>query len=196
MRREAADTRTRAGVARPEAIDGGPVTDPVQASRRDLLLAPLAAALPLALMRAASASPLDPAQTIIETPADRDWISNGAYPERSVEMCPLAGDTTKPGLYYTLVRWWPGYMSAPHTYLTDRFCVVVSGTWWCNSGADFDPTACEAVPVGSFVHRVAGTPHYDGVIRGHNKPAIIAICGMGPVGYALSDPAKPGWRAV
>jgi len=30
----------------------------------------------------------------------------------------------EPGLYLTLVRWWPGYMSAPHTYVTDRLCVV------------------------------------------------------------------------
>jgi hypothetical protein len=54
------------------------------------------------------------------------------------------------------------------------------------------------VPVlaGSFVRRVAGTPHYDGVIRNHAEPAIIAICGMGPVGYKLVDPSKPGWRPV
>jgi hypothetical protein len=25
-------------------------------------------------------------------------------------MCPLAGSLTEPGLYVTLVRWWPGYM--------------------------------------------------------------------------------------
>jgi hypothetical protein len=46
------------------------------------------------------------------------------------------------------------------------------------------------------VHRVALTPHYDGVIRGHNEPAVIAICGIGPVNFALSDPSKPGWREV
>ena len=60
-------------------------------------------------------------------------------------MCALAGDTNAPGLYYTLIRWHPGYMSAPHFYSTDRYCMVLSGTWWCNSGADFDPAAC--VPV-------------------------------------------------
>jgi hypothetical protein len=94
------------------------------------------------------------------------------------------------------VRWWPGYMSAPHTYTSDRFCMVLSGTWWCNSGADFDPAACVPVPAGSHVRRVAGTPHYDGVIRAHPEPAIIAICGIGPVNYKLTDPTKPGWRAV
>jgi hypothetical protein len=33
---------------------------------------------------------------------------------------------------------------------------------------------------------------YDGVIRGHPDPAIIAICGLGPVKYALVDPSQPG----
>ena len=158
--------------------------------RRDLLLA----ALPLAFASAARASPLNPAQTIIQ--AEHDWVSRPDYPERSVDMCMLAGSLTAPGLYYVLIRWWPGYMSAPHTYTTDRLCVVVSGTWWCNSGADFDPAACVPVPAGSFVRRVAGTPHYDGVIRGGSEPAVIAICGNGPVNYALTDPSKPGWRAV
>jgi hypothetical protein len=85
---------------------------------------------------------------------------------------------------------------APHHYTTDRFCVVVSGTWWCNSGADFDPAACVPVPAGSFVHRVAGTPHYDGVVRGHSEPAIIAICGVGPANFVLIDPSQPGVRRV
>lgn len=166
------------------------------ASRRDLLLTPLLAALPLGVMGAAVASPLNPEQTIIRTPDQLAWTPNRGYPERSVDMCPLTGNINEPGLYYTLVRWWPGYMSAPHTYTTDRFCVVVSGTWWCNSGADFDPASCVPVPAGSFVRRVAGTPHYDGVIRGHDQPVIIAICGIGPVNYALVDPSQPGWRRV
>jgi hypothetical protein len=111
-------------------------------------------------------------------------------------MCTLAGDTSAPGLYYALLRWHPGYMSAPHFYSTDRYCMVLSGTWWCNSGADFDLAACVPVSAGSYVHRVALTPHYDGVIRGHNEPAVIAICGVGPVNFALSDPSKPAWREV
>ena len=65
-----------------------------------------------------------------------------------------------------------------------------------HSGADFDPAACVPVSAGSYVHRVALTPHYDGVIRGHNEPAVIAICGIGPVNFKLSDPSKPGWREV
>jgi hypothetical protein len=165
----------------------------MDASRRDLLLGSLLAA---AMAADAAASPLNPAHTIIQPPADRHWVANPDYPERSVETCLLAGAPAVRGLYMTLVRWWPGYMSAPHTYTTDRLCVVVSGTWWCNSGDDFDPASCVPVPAGSFVRRVAGTPHYDGVIRHHTEPAVIAICGIGPVNYHLVDPSKPGWRAA
>jgi hypothetical protein len=86
----------------------------------------------------------------------------------SVDNCALTGNVNERGLYYTLVRWWPGFMSAPHSYTTDRFCVVVSGKWWCNSGADFDPAACvlsrpAALFTGSPERRIttglfAGTP--------------------------------------
>jgi hypothetical protein len=165
------------------------------ASRRDLLLTSLLAALPLSASGAV-ASRLDPAQTIIKPPDALQWKSQSSFPPNSVDTCALTGDTTAPGLYYTLVRWHPGYMSAPHFYSTDRFCIVVSGIWWCNSGADFDPASCVPVSAGSFVRRVAGTPHYDGVIRSHNEPAVIAICGIGPVNFALSDPSKPPWREV
>jgi hypothetical protein len=164
-------------------------------SRRDLLLTSLMAAMPLGASRA-DATPLNPGaddhqaagHIAMENAAD---VSSG-----SVDMCPLTGGTTAPGLYYTLVRWHPGYMSAPHYYSTDRYCMVLSGTWWCNSGADFGPAACVPVPAGSYVRRVALTPHYDGVIRGHNERAVIAICGIGPVNFKLSDPSKPPWREV
>ena len=117
------------------------------------------------------------------------------FPPGSADISPLTGDSTAPGLYDALRRR-PGNMSAPHTYTTDRFCVVVSGAWWVNSGADFDPASCVPAPVGSFVHRVAGTPHYDGVVRSQNEPAVIASAGIGPVYFALVDPSKPPWRAV
>ena len=170
--------------------------DMTPASRRNLLLAPLLAALPLALTAGAKASPPNPAQTIIQPPGAFTWISSHGAPAQSVETCALAGDGAQPGLYYTLIRWWPGYMSTPHSYSTDRLCVVVSGTWWCNSGADFDPAACVPVAAGSFVHRIAHTPHYDGVIADHHEPAVIAICGMGPINYTKVDPSQPGWRKV
>ena len=94
------------------------------------------------------------------------------------------------------MKWYPGYMSAPHSYATDRLSLVLSGTWWVNSGADFDPDNTVPVPAGGFVRRVAGTPHYDGVKRGAKQPAVIALFGLAPVQLKLVDPAKPSWRKV
>jgi hypothetical protein len=162
----------------------------VDLNRRDLLVTSLLLAAAPFEVSAASASPLNPSQTIITMRDSLQWKSNPSLPDHSVDMCPLFGDINAEGLYYTLVRWWPGYMSAPHSYTSDRLCVVVSGTWWCNSGADFDPASCVPVPAGSFVRRVAGTPHYDGVIKDHHEPVVIAICGLGPVNLKILEPYK------
>jgi hypothetical protein len=75
--------------------------------------------------------------------------------------------------------------------------VVLSDTWYVASGRDFVPDTTIALPAGSFVHRVAKTPHYDGVKKGVAQPAIIAILGIGPIHYHLTRPAKPAgasWR--
>jgi len=80
--------------------------------------------------------------------------------------------------------------------MPDRLRVVVSGTWWVNSGADFDPARCTPVPAGSFVRRVAHTPHYDGAIATAAEPVVIAICGIAPVDMRYIDPSRPDWRQV
>src|SRR6195256_313900 len=87
-------------------------------------------------------------------------------------------------------------MSAPHTYATDRLSLVLSGTWWVNSGADIDPDSTVPVPAGGFVRRIARTPHYDGVKKNANEPAIIGLFGIAPVQFELVDPGKPGWRKL
>jgi hypothetical protein len=78
---------------------------------------------------------------------------------------------------------------------TDHYCVVVSGTWWVTSGEKFDPENTVPAPAGSFVRRVAHTPHYDGVKRDGMEPAVIAICGIGPITFHATE-AGPGWRKV
>ncbi|GJE40816.1 hypothetical protein [Methylobacterium persicinum] len=169
-------------------------------NRRDLIAASLIGAMPIGLgalfSSPAAASPLNPEQTIIRSPDQLEWIPTKGYPAHCSDRCSLSGDINGTGLYFTLIRWWPGYMSAPHTYTSDRLCMVLSGTWWCNSGPDFDPASCVPVKAGSYVRRVAGTSHYDGVMRGGTEPAVIAICGMAPVNYKLVDPTQPGWRRV
>jgi hypothetical protein len=167
------------------------------ATRRLLLLAPVIASLPLVLRTStAQAGNVDPLETTVTLPDALKFVPWSGGPAGSGEMAALYGSLDKPEPYLVLMKWHPGYMSAPHTYLTDRLSVVVSGTWWVNSGADFDPTNTVPVPAGGFVLRHAHTPHYDGVPRSEKEPAVIALFGMGPVGLELVDPSKPPWRVV
>jgi hypothetical protein len=166
-------------------------------SRRTLLLGPIAAAVELALLPShGQASRLDPSQTVITLASAMKWTGWTGVPPRSAEMAALYGDLNKPGPYVVFMKWYPGYMSAPHQYATDRLSVVVSGTWWVNSGSDFDPESCVPAPAGSFIRRVAHTWHYDGVKKKAAEPVVIAIFGIGPVDLELADPSKPSWRRV
>jgi hypothetical protein len=162
-------------------------------SRRDVLMASLFA-LPFALAAGAEAdaSPIDPTETMITLPDKIVWRST----QTGVSSATLFGSTDQSGIYYTLVKWFPGYMSAPHMYDTDRLCVVVSGVWWVNSGADFDPDHTVPCPAGTFIRRVAHTPHYDGVKTGGKEPAVIAICGIGPNNQKFLEPGTPNIRRV
>jgi hypothetical protein len=174
-------------------------------SRRDLLMTPLLAALPLALLAERAAAAPDPNMTIVKLPDQITWVdmfNSGegakiyAAGKKIVSQANLYSETSKPGIYYLLIRWYPGFMSAPHWYETDRLCVVVSGTWWVNSGETFDPDGAVPAPAGTFVRRVAKTPHYDGVKADGKEPATIAICGIGPITAHLLEPDKPDWRQV
>jgi len=169
----------------------------VASTRRALLLAPLLAGLPLALSgTTAQASKLDPPGTTITLPDAMKFAAWSGAPPHGGEMATLYGGLDKPGPYLVLMKWYPGYMSAPHSYATDRLSLVLSGTWWVNSGADFDPDRTVPVPAGGFVRRAARTPHYDGVKSGAKEPAIIALFGIAPVRLELVDASKPGWRRV
>lgn len=141
-------------------------------------------------------SQLDPTQTIIGLPDEIVWHTPPNAPPNSVAEAVLAGSENESGQYLVLMKWYPGYMSAPHFYRTDRLCVVLSGVWWCNSGPDFDPTRAVPAPAGSFVKRVAGTPHYDGALADAAEPAVIAVTGIGPVGQTWIEPSDPWLRRV
>jgi hypothetical protein len=180
-------------ILRPDVFLAGHATRP---TRRQLL--PLFAALPLALSgTVAGASQINPSETQITLPDAIRWSGwiNG-FPPHSGEMATLCGGLDKPGPYLVLMKWYPGYMSAPHIYATDRLSLVLSGTWWVNSGADFDPDNTVPVPTGGFVRRVARTAHYDGVKKGATEPAVIALFGIAPVEFELIDQRRPGWRQV
>jgi hypothetical protein len=171
-----------------EAIDTG---------RRDLILAPALALAAMTLdLGAGRAAGVDPAMTIIKRPDEIPWKPLYNFPPGMAESAAMFGTIDAPGQYFVLIRWRPGYMSAPHWYESDRLCVVLSGTWSVASGEDFSPDAAVPAPAGSFVRRVARTPHYDGVKKDAAEPAVIAISGIGPIHYHLTNTTKPGWREL
>jgi hypothetical protein len=167
------------------------------ATRRTLLLAPLFASLPLALRAAsAEAGVIDPSQTAVTLPDAVHFVPWSGGPPGTGEVAELYGRLDKPGPYLAFMRWHPAYFSAPHMYRTDRISVVVSGTWWVNSGADFDPQHAVPVPAGGCVLRHAHTPHYDGVPSNVKEPVVIALFGIAPVDLQLVDASKPAYRRV
>ena len=163
---------------------------------RRLVLAALAGVLAAGMPGLARAGKIDPAETQITLPGQIKWKKWQGLSTEIGETATLFGDKDAAGPYLVLMRWNPGYMSAPHSYRTDRLSVVLSGTWWVNSGADFDPGSTVPVPAGSFVHRVAHTPHYDGVKAGEHDPAVIALFGIGPIDIRMVDPSKPPYRKL
>ena len=117
---------------------------------------------------------------------------DGAPPD-SVAEAVLAGAEDRGGSYLVLMKWYPAWMSAPHTCVTDRLRVPVAGVWRCDSGLDLDPG--EAVPVypEGFLRRIAGTPHHDGALP---ESAVIAVTGTGPVRQAWVDPPQLSLRLL
>ena len=117
---------------------------------------------------------LDPKAISIRLPADMQWKGSG---ENGIEVIPLAGDASRPGLYAILVKWSAHHNSRPHFHPNDRFITVLSGTWWVNTGRHYDPEHMKPVPAGSFVTHYAKEVHYDGA---KDADVILEIVGMGP----------------
>ena len=63
------------------------------------------------------------------------------------------------------------------------------------SGDKFNADGHSVGTAGTFVRRVARTPHYDGVKANRTEPAVIAIRGMGPIMFHPTEPG-PGWRKM
>jgi quercetin dioxygenase-like cupin family protein len=124
---------------------------------------------------AAAGGQLDRTAVDIVAPADLKWVRNAAGTQ---EQAVLFGDPAKPGPYVIRIKWLPGNMSRPHSHSTDRFFVVISGTWWVGSGTKYDPAATIPVKPGSYVIHYANKPHFDGA---KDEEAIIQVWGTGPM---------------
>jgi len=130
------------------------------------------AALLLMALGSLRAAELDPKAIRIQLPKDITWTSNG-----SNQQAILYGDPSKPGLYIVLTKWPPHQNSRPHSHPNDRYITVLKGTWWVNTGSNYDPDGMKPVPEGSYVVHYGGQMHYDGA---KDEECILQIVGMGP----------------
>lgn len=135
----------------------------------------IAAALALAGTAPVAVADIDPAAVQIVPPDQIKWVSDGRF---GAEMALLYGDPAKPGPYVMQIKWPPGHMSRPHMHETDRFFVVISGTWWVGTGTTFDPDSAVPAPAGSFVIHHANHAHFDGA---KDEETIIQVWGTGPM---------------
>ena len=103
-----------------------------------------------------------------------------APPTRSpptVQMTPLIGDPTKPGLYTVRVNIAPHTQVRPHTHRDNRSVTVISGTWHMGYGGTFDTKALKDLPPGSFYTEPAGQAHF---AQTGDEPVVIWVTGYGP----------------
>jgi len=76
----------------------------------------------------------------------------------------LYGDASKPGgIYVSLLRRPFDNWSAPHTHPTERYVVVLEGTFLAGTGPDQDRNRVDALKAGTVVSEVPTRMHYDGV---------------------------------
>ena len=139
------------------------------------------AALVMTVAASGYAADIDRAAVDFKTPAEIKWVRNAAGTNESAV---LFGDPSKPGPYVVRIKWLPGNMSRPHFHPNDRFFIVISGTWWVETGEKFDPDSTVPVPAGSYVIHYNNKIHYDGAKK---EETVIQVWGMGP---ATSTPAE------
>jgi hypothetical protein len=124
-------------------------------------------------LTAGRAAEPDPKAVFFTLPDKIDWkIGAGS------DNATLQGDPSKPGLYVQLTRWHPHNMSRPHSHSTERYIMVLSGTWWIGTGATYDPDSTYPVPAGTWVVDRASQLHYDGA---KDTECVLEIVGMGPM---------------
>ena len=126
------------------------------------------------------AADLDPKAINIQLPKDIKWVTTAGGSEQAI----MAGDPSKPGLYVVLTKWPPHKNSRPHSHPNDRFITVLKGTWWVNTGANYDPAGMKPVPAGSYVVHYGKQIHYDGA---RDEECILEIVGMGPANSTSAE---------
>lgn len=87
--------------------------------------------LPLALGEtAARAGTINPLETAATLPDAIKFVPCSGGPPDSGEMAARYGGLDQAGPYLVLMKWHPGHMTAPQSFLTDRISLVASGACW------------------------------------------------------------------
>jgi hypothetical protein len=140
-------------------------------------------ALPIVLaatLSLSSAAELNPAAVIYKSPDQIPWSPVDA---RGGQSAVVVGDPTKPGFYVVYTKSTKGnHFSRPHFHPNDRYIVVLQGTWWVDSGPQFDPANTTPMPAGSFVTHFGKQVHWDGA---KDEDAVLLIMGEGPATSTL-----------
>ena len=131
---------------------------------------------------AAPAGGLDPKAVSYQTLDQVKWVES---PNGASASAIIAGDPEKEGsMYVELMKWHPHHNSTPHFHAHDRFIMVLSGTWWVGSGANYDMASTVPLKAGTMVTHFGNQIHYDGA---KDEECVLEIVGMGP---ARSTPAS------
>ena len=142
--------------------------------RKTAYFAALAALVLSAPRSIVTAADLDPKAISIQLPAEIKWVKNA---NGGAEQAVLVGDPAKPGLYVVLQKWLPHNNSRPHSHPNDRYITVLKGTWWVNTGPNYDPDGMKPIPAGSYVIHYGKEMHYDSA---KDEECILEIVGIGP----------------
>lgn len=141
------------------------------------------AAVLLAAMATFSGSPAhgqaDARGFVRVTPEAVKWVDDVDAPGYGVQRATIYGDPSKSGIYVVRIKYPPGVMSRPHFHKEDRHAVVLKGTWWTGTGADFAPDKTVPLKAGSYMMHPAGERHFDGA---KDEEVIVQLVGVGPSG--------------
>ena len=122
-------------------------------------------------------SSLDPKVLKAMLPENIQWRPAEGLP--NTEVATLVGNPAQQGFYIQLNRFSPGAFSRPHFHDNDRYIMVISGQWWVDTGATYDPNHTVPMKPGTFVVHPGREVHYDGA-RAGSEGAIVMIFGQGP----------------
>lgn len=131
----------------------------------------------LGWLGATPAADLDPKIAAFTTLKDAKWVES---PNGASASVIITGDPSKEGLYVQLMKWHPHHNSTPHSHPHDRFIMVLSGTWWVGTGANYDMSTTTPMKPGTMVTHFANQLHYDGA---KDEECVLEIVGMGPASH-------------